>query len=70
MKLKGAKTILKKECNFLGLTLTELLVFIERNPYAQNHKTIEAYKVWYEYYWPDYIGRTSEWINDHVRKTV
>ena len=70
MKIKGAKTILKKECKFLGLTLTELLIFIERNPYAQNQKTIEAYKVWYEFYWPNYIGKTNDLLKFKGLKTV
>ena len=46
MKIKGAMTILKKEMEFLGLTFEELCTFIERNPYAQTNKTIEAYKVY------------------------
>ena len=46
MGLQGALTVLKKDCKFLGLTMKELLVFIERNPYAQNNSTIEAYKVY------------------------
>ena len=40
MKFKGAWTILKKEMEFLGMTFDQLCVFIERNPYAQNRKTI------------------------------
>ena len=46
MKIKGAMTILKKEMEFLGLTFEQLCTFIERNPYAQTNKTIEAYKVY------------------------
>ena len=46
MKIKGAMTILKKEMEFLGMTFNELCIFIERNPYAQNQKTIEAYTVY------------------------
>ena len=34
MKLKGATTVLNKERVFLGLTMKELLIFIQRNPYA------------------------------------
>lgn len=45
MKFKGALTVLRKDCEFLGLTMKELLIFIERNPYAQKQKTIEAYNV-------------------------
>ena len=46
MKIKGAMTVLKKDMEFLGLTFDQLITFIERNPYAQNLKTIEAHKVW------------------------
>jgi len=46
MRLKGATTVLKKQCEFLGLTWDELMVFIERNPYAQTNKTIEAFTVY------------------------
>ena len=42
MRLKGATTVLKNQCEFLGLTWDELMVFIERNPYAMNNKTIDA----------------------------
>ncbi len=46
MKLKGATTVLNKECAFLGLTMKELLIFIQRNPYAFPDRTIQAYKVY------------------------
>jgi|TARA_Y100000389_G_scaffold162123_1_gene164799 hypothetical protein len=46
MKIKGATTVLNKECTFLGMTLSELLIFIERNPYAFSYKTIEALNVY------------------------
>ena len=46
MGLKGATTVLKKQCEFLGLTWDELMVFIERNPYAMNNKTIDAFTVY------------------------
>lgn len=39
-------TKLKNEMEFLGMTLEELLVFIERNPYAVKNSTIEAYGVY------------------------
>ena len=32
MKLKGATTVLNKERVFLGLTMKELLTFIQRKP--------------------------------------
>ena len=44
MGIKGALTILKKECEFLGLTMPALFVMIKRNPYAFPNTTIAAYK--------------------------
>ena len=46
MRFKGATTVLKKQCEFLGLTWDELMVFIERNPYAFPNKAIEAFTVY------------------------
>lgn len=46
MKIKGAMTILKKQMEFFGLTFDELLIFIEKNPYAQNESTIQAFSVY------------------------
>jgi hypothetical protein len=46
MKIKGATTVLNKERIFLGLTMKELLIFIQRNPYAFPSKTILAYKIY------------------------
>lgn len=46
MKLKGATTVLNKECEFLGLTWDELMAFIERSPMAMPMKVLEAYKVY------------------------
>ena len=46
MRIKGATTILTKECDFLGLTWDQLMIFIERNPYAMSNKVIEAYNVY------------------------
>ena len=48
MKIKGATTILKKEAEFLGLTMEELKIMVERNPYAFPNKVIEAFKIYYE----------------------
>ena len=52
MRFKGATTVLKKQCEFLGLTWDELMVFIERNPYAMNNKTIDAFTVYQD--WQQY----------------
>ena len=46
MKIKGATTVLNKERIFLGLTMKELLVFIERNPYAALEGLVSRYKVY------------------------
>jgi len=46
MGIRGATTVLKRECEFLGLTMEELLIFIQRNPYAFPDRTIQAYKVY------------------------
>ena len=47
MKIKGATTVLKKEAQFLGLTMEELKVMVERNPYAFPNKIIEAFGIYY-----------------------
>ena len=47
MKIKGATTILKKEAQFLGLTMEELKVMVQRNPYAFPNKIIEAFGIYY-----------------------
>ena len=46
MKIKGATTVLKKEAEFLGMTFEEVLIFIEKNPYAVKNSTIDAFAVW------------------------
>ena len=48
MKIKGATTILKKESEFLGLTMEELKIMVERNPYAFPNKVIEAFGIYYK----------------------
>lgn len=49
MRIKGAMTKLKNEMEFLGMSFEELLIFIERNPYAVKNSTIEAYGVYKKY---------------------
>ena len=51
MRLKGATTILKKEAEFLGMTFEEVLIFIEKNPYAMKNSTIDAFAVWKKEMW-------------------
>ena len=46
MGTQGALTVLKKECEFLGLSMPSLFTMIKRNPYAFPNKTIQAYKVY------------------------
>jgi hypothetical protein len=46
MGLKGAMTVLKREAEFLGMTFEEVLIFIERNPYAASNKAIMALGVY------------------------
>jgi hypothetical protein len=46
MRIKGAMTVLNKQCDFLGMNFEQLIEFIERAPLAQNNLTIEAYKVY------------------------
>ena len=48
MKIKGATTIIKKEAEFLGLTMEELKIMVERNPYAFPNKVIEAFGIYYK----------------------
>ena len=51
MRLKGATTILKKEAESLGMTLDEVLIFIERNPYCVKNSTIDAFAVYKKEMW-------------------
>ena len=46
MGIKRATTVLNKEREFLGLTWDELMVFIQRNPYAFPNRVIEAHRVY------------------------
>jgi len=39
-------TRLRKEAEFLGMTFDELLVFMNRNPYAVKNSTLEAWEVY------------------------
>jgi hypothetical protein len=46
MGVKGASTILKRECEFLGLSMNNLFTMIRRNPGAFSNRTIQAYNVY------------------------
>ena len=46
MGLKGATTVLKKECVFLGMSMGELLHHIKLYPMSMPNKTLLAYKIY------------------------
>lgn len=46
MTKKGALTVLKKEANFLGMTVTQVLNFCEDTPLAFSEKAREATQVY------------------------
>jgi len=46
MQLKGATTVLEKQCIFLGMKWDELMEFIERAPLAHNETTVKAYNIY------------------------
>ena len=46
MTKKGALTVLKKEANFLGMTVTQVLSFCEETPMAFSEKAREATRVY------------------------
>ena len=46
MKIKGAITILTKEAKFLGMTVGEVMDFIDSKPMAFSPKTRQAYEVY------------------------
>lgn len=45
MKLKGAISVLKKEAEFFNMSFAEVLIFIERNPWAASKDAIVAYEI-------------------------
>ena len=46
MRIKGAMTILKKEAEFLGMSIEETIDFIDRQPSAHPLRVIHAYEVY------------------------
>jgi len=46
MGVSGASTILKRECEFLGLSMNNLFTMIRRNPGAFSNRTLQAYSVY------------------------
>ena len=47
MKIITAVRQLQKECEFLGITFTELISDLEKAPLSFPNRTIDAYKVYY-----------------------
>lgn len=45
MKLETAIKQIQKDAEFLGLSYTKMLEFIQRNPLAQTQRTMQAYDV-------------------------
>jgi hypothetical protein len=48
MGVKGAGTVLKRECETLGLTMNNLFTMIRRNPGAFSSRTLQAYRIYTE----------------------
>ena len=47
MRIKGAMTVLTKRAEFLGMTVEDLVDYIDRsNPMAFSIKTLQAYEVY------------------------
>lgn len=46
MRIKGAMTILNKECKFLGMTMNELMEYIDKYPMSFSVNTLHAYEVY------------------------
>ena len=46
MQIKGATTILEKQCEFLGMKWDDLIESLERAPLIYNNQTIRAFKVY------------------------
>ena len=46
MRIKGAMTILNKRAEFLGITVEDLVDYIDSKPMAFSIKTLQAYEVY------------------------
>ena len=46
MKFQTAIQVLKKDAEFMGITFEQILIFIQRNPYAVPQRVIEAFGVY------------------------
>lgn len=68
MKIKGAMTVLRKQIDFLGhKSLEEALAWIEKNPMSNNRTTIQAYKVYAEYYERENSNKDDEVAVEHLK---
>ena len=48
----------------IPVSFDQLCDFIERNPYAQNQKTLEAYKVYKKIHEEQFLYKLGETVND------
>ena len=46
MRLKTAMAVLRKDAGFLGMSLSDLLAMIEKNPLSFPNKVIKAFEVY------------------------
>lgn len=46
MRIKGAMTVLTKRAEFLGITVEDLVDYIDSKPMAFSIKTLQAYEVY------------------------
>ena len=63
MRIKGAMTILKKEAEFLGMSIEETVELIDRQPSASPLRVIHAYEVYMKdkgYRWSGING--ERWV--------
>jgi|TARA_B110000459_G_scaffold72925_1_gene81900 hypothetical protein len=46
MLIKGAMTVIRKQCEFLGMNIEQLIEFADRAPLAQPEALLRAVKVY------------------------
>lgn len=46
MKMSTAIKQLQKDAEFLGMSFSDFIEFVQRSPLAQTQKTLEAYRVY------------------------
>jgi len=46
MKIQTAIQVLDKDAAFMGITFEQILIFVERNPYAVPQRVLEAFAVY------------------------